>query len=325
VRRPRLLVIGTSKDPHVDAVIRHFGGDGFFRLDVDRFPREIRLTLRPKRGAKPQVIAEEPRATHDLSEVKAVWFRRIGSLSIDPGIRNDAHRSFAFGEAEALLFGLAHVLEGATWVSPFDATRRASSKPFQLQQALSCGLLIPQTVITNSPKRARSFLEDKDAPIFKTIHSPSIKYEDRRALVFSQRVDAESLRRLDQLRFAPGIFQEYVDKSYELRITLVGEKLFPVAIDSQECPEGAVDWRAAPRDALKYHSVSLPQNFRVRLEKFISRLDLRYAAIDVIVTPKDEHVFLEVNPHGAWLWLEQLLDLPISASVANLLSRYAGR
>lgn len=39
----------------------------------------------------------------------------------------------------------------------------------------------------------------------------------------------------------------------------------------------------------------------------------------MVVTPGAEYVFLEVNPHGAWLWLERLLGIPVSESLAAYL------
>ena len=48
-------------------------------------------------------------------------------------------------------------------------------------------------------------------------------------------------------------------------------------------------------------------------------LGLCFGAIDMILTPKNEYVFLEVNPNGQWGWIEELTRVPISSAVANLL------
>ena len=40
-------------------------------------------------------------------------------------------------------------------------------------------------------------------------------------------------------------------------------------------------------------------------------------AFDFIVTPEDKWVFLEVNPNGQWLWLEQSLNLDISKKILD--------
>ena len=47
---------------------------------------------------------------------------------------------------------------------------------------------------------------------------------------------------------------------------------------------------------------------------------LRYGAIDLIVTPEGRIVFLELNPTGQYLWIEQATGLPISLALAELLA-----
>ncbi|MCN0177864.1 hypothetical protein [Salinispora arenicola] len=45
----------------------------------------------------------------------------------------------------------------------------------------------------------------------------------------------------------------------------------------------------------------------------------RAVAIDLIVTPAGDHVFLEVSPGGQWAWLEVETGLPIAAAIAEYL------
>ena len=49
--------------------------------------------------------------------------------------------------------------------------------------------------------------------------------------------------------------------------------------------------------------------------------NLIFGAFDFIVTPEDKWVFLEVNPNGQWLWLEQSLNLDISKKILDNLIR----
>ena len=48
-------------------------------------------------------------------------------------------------------------------------------------------------------------------------------------------------------------------------------------------------------------------------------LGLVYGAIDMRLTPNGEYVFLEVNPAGQWLFIEQATGQPISAAIAEAL------
>jgi hypothetical protein len=40
----------------------------------------------------------------------------------------------------------------------------------------------------------------------------------------------------------------------------------------------------------------------------------------MIETPFGEYVFLEINPSGQWLWLDDLLNFGISSAVADWLA-----
>lgn len=42
-------------------------------------------------------------------------------------------------------------------------------------------------------------------------------------------------------------------------------------------------------------------------------------AVDLIVTPDGQHVFLEVNPTGEFLWLDDLSAGSISVAIAGVL------
>ena len=45
----------------------------------------------------------------------------------------------------------------------------------------------------------------------------------------------------------------------------------------------------------------------------------QYGAIDMIVTPQGEHVFLELNPNGQFGWIQERTGLPLYEAMADLL------
>jgi glutathione synthase/RimK-type ligase-like ATP-grasp enzyme len=49
-------------------------------------------------------------------------------------------------------------------------------------------------------------------------------------------------------------------------------------------------------------------------------LRLTFGAIDLIQTNTGEYVFLEINPSGQWLWLDDMLGLGISDTMADWLA-----
>jgi hypothetical protein len=106
------------------------------------------------------------------------------------------------------------------------------------------------------------------------------------------------------LRATPGIFQERVDKVYELRVTAFGGFLAAARIDSQEIPEARIDSRAGgPR--LPVRPAELPPAVERFCFDLMARLDVVFGCFDFAVTPNGEHVFFEVNPAGQFLWVEE--------------------
>ena len=82
--------------------------------------------------------------------------------------------------------------------------------------------------------------------------------------------------------------------------------------------EYIVRWR---RDqfSLNYSVYRLPQFIHQMIVKMNERFGLKYAAYDFIVTPNHEYYFLELNPQGQWLWIEEITRLPVSKTLAELL------
>ena len=61
----------------------------------------------------------------------------------------------------------------------------------------------------------------------------------------------------------------------------------------------------------------MPDEVVVKLRAFMGVLGLIYSAIDMRLTPDGEYVFLEVNPAGQWLFIEDRTGQPITAAVAE--------
>ena len=117
---------------------------------------------------------------------------------------------------------------------------------------------------------------------------------------------------------APCIFQEYLDKDFELRITVVGDQVFPVKINSQKNSKTKFDWRK-DQTHVEYELFVLPEELKTKLLRLHREFKIVYGAYDFIVDPKGTYYFLEVNPAGQWLWMEEVLGINISETIANAL------
>ena len=129
---------------------------------------------------------------------------------------------------------------------------------------------------------------------------------------------------LDAVAQLPCFFQHHVRKAHELRVTVIGDRLFAARIHSQDDPRTAADFRDFSAEIL-YEAATLPPELERRCIQLVHSYGLTYGAIDLIVTPEGEHVFLENNPAGQFLFVEQLVpELRMCDAVAQCLIDGAG-
>ena len=66
----------------------------------------------------------------------------------------------------------------------------------------------------------------------------------------------------------------------------------------------------------------LPDDVAARLRRLMDALDLRFGGIDMRVTPEGEHVFLEVNPAGEYLFVTERTGQPVPQAIAAALEQH---
>ncbi|MGH9049403.1 MAG: ATP-dependent carboxylate-amine ligase, partial [Acidimicrobiia bacterium] len=213
---------------------------------------------------------------------------------------------------------------GGRWVNPPDAVMLATDKLGQLRQAAAAGWPVPETLVTNDPDQARSFVGSHPAGVVaKAVRRLTFERDGTRYLAWTRRLRDEDAAVLDAVRAAPCMLQAYVPKRIEVRVTVVGERIFAAELHSQDVAEARDDFRRAiARIPILPHA--LPGDVAARSRAVVEALGLVSAAIDIAVTPDGEYVFLEVNAPGSWAFVQERTELPISAAVADLLLGHRG-
>jgi glutathione synthase/RimK-type ligase-like ATP-grasp enzyme len=107
----------------------------------------------------------------------------------------------------------------------------------------------------------------------------------------------------------------------DLRVTVVGERVMAAEADARG-GEYAVDVRF--NTGVTYRPHALPVEVERKLLALVRRMGLEYGAIDLRLTPEGEYVFLEINPAGQFLYVEQAAGIPIAAAVAEHLAGAVG-
>jgi ATP-grasp ribosomal peptide maturase len=308
-----VLVVTNRSDATCDPVIEELTRRGVevVRFDTADFPTAARLAATlTGRGWAGRL--DTGSRTVDLETVRSVWWRRPGEFRT-PGSWASPTRAFAASEARSGLLGVLSPLP-VRWINHPSRNAAANYKPHQLAAAARCGLDTPRTVVTNDPAHAREFIGTGQV-IYKALGGSVDRGEGFRGVIPTTVVGADQID--DSVGATATLFQEYVEKAFEVRLTVIGERLFAVAIHAGT-EAARLDWRT-DYAALSYESVVLPGEVANGVRRLMNELGLFFGAFDFAVTPGGAWKFFEVNANGQWHWLTRHVDLPLVAAMADAL------
>jgi len=138
----------------------------------------------------------------------------------------------------------------------------------------------------------------------------------------TKRIDQQFLSGFDDYAPAPMIYQREIPKLFDIRATVVRDKVFATAIYSQDHPETEVDWRLWDVSAfdLRHKAIQLPDSIAHRCRAITHHFGLKYSAIDLVKGTDNEFYFLELNPNGQWAWIERKVGYPIRDAIIDCLN-----
>ncbi len=324
-------------DAHADDVIIQLADMGHepVRLNTDDIPLNARMSFNLKDSGidwqgSIDILTNE--RVIDPTSIKSIWWRRpdVFALPTDLSLQE---REFAQDEIDHALRGLWASLD-CYWISYPEHIRQAGWKLEQLQRAARLGFEVPNTLVTSNPEKARAFYEECNGQlIFKVLTDPFLgapkiisKYPDEETEPFQSQttfITEHELPLLDSVSLVPCLFQEYIPKQLELRIAVIGDELFAAEIHSQEREETRIDWRNYEVD-IPYRKANLPSEVASRCLEFVKSYNLNFSAMDLILTPDGRYVFLENNPNGQFIFIEQMVpELRMTEALAACLARSA--
>ncbi|GAA2141691.1 ATP-grasp ribosomal peptide maturase [Kitasatospora kazusensis] len=296
-RHRAVLVLTNSYDVTADVVLRILADRRVPVVRVDPgadLHAGALLTAHYSTGEQRGTLCTSSRVL-DLCNVRSVWVRRPSPHEAPPGMaEHDA--KFAGAQAFWGTGGILASLPGAHYVNHPWCIRNAEYKPVQLAVASRSEFLIPDTVITADPGEARRFCADQPGgAVYKPIWDS--RYRDAEGTaqqVWVRGVDPAEIT--DAVSACPHLFQAKVSKLFDVRVTVVGTRLFGVRIDSPD-----LDWRH--RQALMTCTpVEIPESVARSVVAYLGELRLTYGAFDFAVTAAGDWYFLECNPNGQWAW-----------------------
>lgn len=312
----QVLILAGRFDPTCDLVVEELNRRAVpvFRADMAEFPLRLTLAARLSGDAWHGTLSNN-RRTLDLDTVRSVYYRRPTRPTLAEGMTAEA-RKVAETEARWGFGGLLSALP-CRWLPPPGRAADAEYKPLQLRVAAEAGLSVPRTLITNDPDAAKDFGDSVGGPlIYKPFFHVRGSVRGQTVAVYASVVRPDDLPHPD-IATTAHLFQEWVPKAYEVRLTAVAGRIFAAEIHA-DSEAGHIDWRS-DYDSHTYKVCEPPAEVAAGVRRLLDRLGLPYGAVDFVVTPRGEWRFLEVNPGGQYGFVEQATGLPITAAICDYL------
>ncbi len=316
-----IVIVSNKQDYTADFLILELIGRrvDYIRFNTEDFPERVQVVWRLDGDFLDGYLVFGKTRLH-FRDIHSVWYRRPVSPVPSAEILDPILREFVVAESEDALQGIWRCLD-CLWVSHPDNLRQAEFKLYQLKTASRVGLRLSPTVLTNIPSVAQAFYNGQNKEvIYKTLRRGRLIRDDSVGLIYTSRVHSSEAEKLNNVMYAPSLFQKYVAKHVEIRVTIIGAKVFAVEIHSQDWHDSVHDWRRGDTARIRHTPHSLPQDVEAKCLALVRCLGLAFGAIDLILTPYGEYIFLEINPNGQWAWLQQRCpEIPLRETLADLL------
>lgn len=268
----------------------------------------------------------------DPSEIKVVWFRRwaytadvsVPRLFDDPSHRTDSNVFFGashlFKELQGVTKFLLSSLSSAKWLS--DPKNAAPNKLVVLKMASEVGLDVPDTLITADVDELRQFIEKHGAVITKPIGDMLlVSFDDRQFGTYTAVIDDEFATEHSRYAAFPSLYQEKLEKRYEIRTFYLDGECYSMAMFTQQKVATQSDFRKyCYEDPNREVPYQLPASIEAAIRKLMNDLGLDTGSIDIVRTTDGRYVFLEVNPVGQFGMVSVPCNYHLERKVAKYLA-----
>lgn len=327
-----VLIFSNKEDSHPTNVIKYLNGWGVpvFRLNTECLLTDYEFRWWCTNDQKADFYIRNIKNGLEVygHEITAIWDRRPKVPHRLPIVHHERSvNKYNREEAHAFLSFIRYYLRDVYSIGSIVGDRPASSKMLQLAIAQEMGMNIPDTYFGNYKDAFTPLCEQHSYLSLKPIGDANVYLNSEEEYVFfSKKAASKTIQQQPQEAFCQTVcfLQNYVDKLYELRITVCCEDIVACKIDSQiqKDETGKIDWRQGYGHDLKHEIVTLPEEIQTFCRKFLKRMNLNFGCFDFIVTPENKYVFLECNPNGQWMWIELMTGYDISYMIAHNLAKY---
>ncbi|MCP1237954.1 hypothetical protein NKW55_15535 [Gluconobacter kondonii] len=230
-----------------------------------------------------------------------VWYRRQPSSFVTPENMLPEDEWFFNESANYFCGSMSTLFNESFCVNPFKSLGRMANKAIQISLAKETGFFVPNTIITSDPAYVSSFRKQYDTVCVKYLVWMTWGSGTKTRATFTAKIEKNEILESSQIRNSISIFQPFIKKQYEVRITVFGHYMQAVKI-----PQGVgvdpVDWRKNLNYLAHIKKIKIPYEIREKIIFLMKRMNINFGAFDFIIDKDQKWWFLEVNESGTFLW-----------------------
>ncbi len=323
-----ILIVTSKRDGHIGAVAEHLdqANAPWIRINTEDFATNVEIDFHPASGKGALFIKDSAKRVI-LEDIRVVWYRKPEPIILQHFQMDLEALDYVEAEFNEILHGLYALLDRAYWINNPFSTRIAHRKLLQLRTAAEVGFVTPKTLVTNRHLSALDFSRKIDGDLaIKSLGAISIMHEEagqvRQYGIFTRRITIDDIiENADKISHMPTLFQEFVEKQSELRITCVGDEIFACEIRPRANDVTHDDYRFDTPN-LPHMAVDRP-DLKDRMHAYMQKLNLNFGCFDFLVPQHGAPIFLEMNCNGQWLWVQERTGQQIGKAIANYLIQHS--
>lgn len=315
-----ILILSDKFDTHADLVCSKLKekDSNFFRfnLDTDSLKKSF-VSFENQKWS----ISQEQKLINS-SEIETIWVRRpFVEVSLEEENINDPGFKIWRGEWNKTLLGIYNSLKHANWLNPLARSYQVENKYLQMEYAQKVGFNTPSIIISNEKTKLIEFSEKHGDVVLKLMNQEFYRdYDGKFKGLYVNKITKDVLDSFENYDENPIVLQEYINKAYEVRYTIIGKDHHVCKIESQKSNLANIDWRRYDIPNTPHYPMNPPKEIEDKVNNFMELCGIYFGALDFIVSPNGEWYFLEINTMGQWRWIEDLTDLKISDSIVKFLT-----
>jgi ATP-GRASP peptide maturase of grasp-with-spasm system len=262
------------------------------------------------------------------NNISSYWYRRGSFNVVKPNkleipnnfIKNEINSHINY-EGLALVDFLKHLTRNLPH-SIGHISNNSTNKLENLRIAEKVGIKVPTTLVTCNKSSLSAWLKEFKKSETKIISKPInmsmlFAYKDKNVRSLTSIIDKKIIDKIPS-SFYPTLFQEEIEKEFEIRTFFLNGKTYSMAIFSQNDELTKVDFRNYNlKNPNRFSKFTLPKEIEKKICSFMKKINLNCGSLDIIYSKNTEYVFLEVNPVGQF----GMVSYPINYKLERLIAR----